>query len=43
MELKLNNLWYCNPWLTQTYPIMGGGNVDMWHDCMYVHCTLVVT
>jgi len=21
------------------YPIMGGGNVDMWHDRMYVHCT----
>jgi hypothetical protein len=19
------------------YPIMGGGNVDMWHDRMYVH------
>jgi len=26
----------------QMYPIMGGGNADMWHDCMYVHCTLVV-
>ncbi len=25
----------------QMYPIMGGGNVDMWHDCMYVHYTLV--
>jgi hypothetical protein len=25
------------------YPIMGGGSVDMWHDCMYVHCTLVAT
>jgi hypothetical protein len=21
------------------YSIMGGGNVDMWHDRMYVHCT----
>ncbi len=21
---------------------MGGGNVDMWHDCIYVHCTLVI-
>ncbi len=19
------------------YPIMDGGNVNMWHDCMYVH------
>jgi hypothetical protein len=27
----------------QLYPIMGGGNVDMWHYCMYVHCTLVET
>jgi hypothetical protein len=25
------------------YPIMGGGDVDMWHNCMYVHCTLVAT
>ncbi len=25
------------------YPIMGGGIVDMWHDRMYVHCTLVAT
>jgi hypothetical protein len=25
------------------YPIMGGGNVDMWQDHMYVHCTLVAT
>jgi len=23
--------------------IMGGGNLDLWHDCMYVHCTLVTT
>jgi hypothetical protein len=27
----------------QMYPIMGGGNVDTWHDRMYVHCTLIVT
>jgi hypothetical protein len=27
----------------QMYPIMGGGNVDMWHDYMYEHCTLVAT
>ncbi len=27
----------------QMYPIMGGENVDMWHDHMYVHCTLVAT
>ncbi len=27
----------------QMYPIMGGGNVDMWHDRMYVHYTLVAT
>ncbi len=27
----------------QMYPVMGGGNVDMWHDCMYVHCTLITT
>ncbi len=27
----------------QMYPIMGGGNVDMWHDCMYVHYTLIAT
>ncbi len=25
------------------YPIMGGGNVDTWHDRMYVHCTLIAT
>ncbi len=25
------------------YPLMGGGNVNMWHDRMYVHCTLVAT
>jgi hypothetical protein len=25
------------------YPIMGGGDVDTWHDHIYVHCTLVVT
>jgi hypothetical protein len=25
----------------QLYPIMGGGNVDTWHDRMYVQCTLV--
>jgi hypothetical protein len=24
-------------------PIKGGGNVDMWHDHMYVHYTLVAT
>ncbi len=23
------------------YPMMGDGNVNMWHDHMYVHCTLV--
>ncbi len=23
------------------YPILGGGNVNMWHDHMYVHCTLI--
>ncbi len=22
---------------------MGGGNVNMWHDRMHVHCTLVAT
>ncbi len=27
----------------QMYPIMGGANVDTWHDCMYVQCTLVAT
>ncbi len=27
----------------QMYPIMDGGNVNMWHDHMYAHCTLVVT
>jgi hypothetical protein len=20
------------------YPIMGGGDVDTWDNCMYVHC-----
>jgi hypothetical protein len=25
------------------YPIMGGGDVDTWHDHMYVHCTLITT
>jgi hypothetical protein len=29
-------------WL-QIYPIMGDENVDMWHDHMYVHHTLVAT
>jgi hypothetical protein len=27
----------------QMYPIMGGENADMWHDCMYVHYTLIAT
>jgi hypothetical protein len=29
--------------MLQMYTIMGGGNVDTWHDYMYVHCTLVTT
>jgi len=29
--------------LLQIYPIMGGGDVEMWHNRMYVHCTLVAT
>jgi len=29
--------------LLQMYPIMGGGDVDTWHNYMYVHYTLVVT
>ncbi len=27
------------------YPIMGDGNVDMWHDYMYVHvhsCNIII-
>jgi hypothetical protein len=27
----------------QMYPIMGGGNVDTWHDHIYVHYTLIAT
>ncbi len=27
----------------QMYPIMGGGNVNTWHELMYVHCALVAT
>jgi len=27
----------------QMYPIMGGGNVNMWHDHLYVHYTLIAT
>jgi hypothetical protein len=27
----------------QTYPIMSDGNVDTWHDHMFVHYTLVAT
>ncbi len=34
MGIIIENKW-------QMYPIMGGGNVDTWHDCMYVHYTLV--
>jgi len=25
------------------YHVMGGENVDMWHDHMYVHYTLITT
>ncbi len=27
----------------QIYPIMSGGNVDTWHNHMYVHCTLYIS
>jgi hypothetical protein len=29
-------------WL-QMYPMMGGGDVDTWHNRMYVHCIVVAT
>ncbi len=39
----LNN-WYNSLWSSPNLDhIMGHGNVDMWHDHMYVQCTLVAT
>jgi len=29
--------------LVANVPHIGGGNVNMWHDRMYVHCTIIAT